>query len=98
MPVAYDQALSILITAILLELNVVHYLVFDRSFQRQCESVGVPTGPSLSAFWFGKGGLGLHGSAMLAHNQYTKRDVEGDDIPEIFTLADAGISRDVPSR
>jgi hypothetical protein len=34
MPLAYYQALSILITAILVELNVVHYLVFDRCLQQ----------------------------------------------------------------
>ena len=33
MPVAYGQPLSILITPILVELNVVDYLVFDRRLQ-----------------------------------------------------------------
>src|SRR5262249_40596394 len=34
MPVAYNQALSILITSILVKLNVVHYLVFDCCLQQ----------------------------------------------------------------
>src|ERR1700756_107960 len=34
MSVAYNQPLSILITSILMELNVVHYLVFDRCLQQ----------------------------------------------------------------
>jgi hypothetical protein len=33
MPVAYNQPLSILTTSILVELNVVDYLVFDRRLQ-----------------------------------------------------------------
>ena len=33
MSVAYNQPLSILITAVFVELNVVHYLVFDRGLQ-----------------------------------------------------------------
>jgi hypothetical protein len=33
MPVAYNKPLSILITSILMELNVVDYLVFDRCLQ-----------------------------------------------------------------
>jgi hypothetical protein len=33
MPVEYNQSLSILITSILVELNVVDYLVFDRGLQ-----------------------------------------------------------------
>jgi hypothetical protein len=38
MPVAYNQALSILITPILVELNVIHYLVFDRCLQQLARS------------------------------------------------------------
>jgi hypothetical protein len=38
MPVAYDQALAILITPILVEFNVVHYLVFDRRLQQLARS------------------------------------------------------------
>src|SRR5438105_8467122 len=38
MPVAYNQPLSILITPILVELNVVHYLVFDRGLQQLARS------------------------------------------------------------
>ena len=33
MPVAYNQPLPILITPILVELNVVDYLIFDRCLQ-----------------------------------------------------------------
>src|SRR5207244_1031659 len=38
MPVTYNQPLSILITSILVELNVVHYLVFDRGLQQLARS------------------------------------------------------------
>jgi len=38
MPVAYNQRLAILITSILVKLNVVHYLVFDRVLQQLARS------------------------------------------------------------
>src|SRR5437667_5320644 len=38
MPIAYNQPLAILITSILVELNVVHYLVFDRGLQQLTRS------------------------------------------------------------
>jgi hypothetical protein len=38
MSVAYDQPLAILITAILVELNVVHYLVLNRALQKLARS------------------------------------------------------------
>ena len=38
MSVAYNKSLSILITSILVELNVVHYLVFDRGLQQLARS------------------------------------------------------------
>src|SRR5215831_14673577 len=38
MSVTHDQPLAILITAILVELDVVHYLVFDRCLQQLARS------------------------------------------------------------
>ena len=38
MPVAYNQPLAILITPILVQLNVVHYLIFDRGLQQLARS------------------------------------------------------------
>src|SRR5215468_4770553 len=38
MSVTHDQSLAILITAILVELDVVHYLVFDRCLQQLARS------------------------------------------------------------
>src|SRR6516162_10147099 len=38
MPIAHNQPLAILITSILVELNVVHYLVFDRFLQQPVRS------------------------------------------------------------
>jgi hypothetical protein len=38
MPVAYHQPLAMLITSIFVELNVVHYLVFDRGLQQLARS------------------------------------------------------------
>jgi hypothetical protein len=39
MPVAHNQPLAILITAILVELNVVYHLVFDRGLQQLARSL-----------------------------------------------------------
>ena len=38
MSVAYNKSLSVLITSILVVLNVVHYLVFDRGLQQLTRS------------------------------------------------------------
>jgi hypothetical protein len=38
MSVAYNKSLSVLITSILMELNVVHYFVFDRGLQQLARS------------------------------------------------------------